>query len=213
VSVGEGLEEWAAREHQKARKGLRRRVTAWLGVNEEARRADALKGRVAQGVEGEKRTAALLRQLPDGWTVRYGRKLAGHRHDLDAVLASPCGTAVVVLDSKKWNARWPTCLRAGRVHCGSEDRHDQIEAVARYASRLHRALAMPTVTVWPLLVVHGSPVVGRVLAAQAPDWDGPVWVLSPPYLVPTLARAPKEVDFRRAAGVVARVDEVLVPYG
>lgn len=213
MSVGGGLEEWAARERRQVRKGFRRRVTAWLGVNAEAHRADALAGRVAQGVEGEKRTAALLAQLPAGWTVRYGRKLPGYGNDFDAVLGSPCGTALVVLDTKKWNAQQSTYLRNGRVHCGNEDRHGQIEAVARYAARLQEALAMPGVVVWPLLVVHGSRVAGGELAARAPRWDGVVYVMSSGRLVPRLVGAVKNPpDWRRAAAVLARVDEVLVPY-
>ena len=207
--------EWAARERRNARKGVRRRVTAWMGLNQEAKRADDLTARAKHGAVGEQWTAALLERLPAGWTVFHGRKLAGYGNDYDHVLVSPCGTAVVGLDSKRWNASpsWPTRLVGGRVHCGPEDRHGQVEAVARYADRLHRALKMPGVVVWPLLVVHGSHVEGGVLAAQAPAWPGPVYVLSPAYLVPTLAQAPKAWDPERAAVVTARVDAVLRPYG
>lgn len=206
--------EWAARERRKARKGVRRRLTAWVGLNEEAKRADGLTARAKHGAVGEQWTAALLERLPPGWRVFHGRKLAGYGNDYDHVLVSPCGTAVVGLDSKRWNASpsWPTRFVDGRVHCGPEDRHGQVEAVARYADRLYRALKMPGVVVWPLLVVHGSPVHGGVLAAQAPAWEGPVYVLSPAYLVPTLAQAPKVWDPRRAAAVAARVDAVLRPY-
>jgi hypothetical protein len=94
-----------------------------------------------------------------------------------------------------------------------EDRHGQVEAVARYAARTAQALRMPGVVVWPLLVVHGSPVAGRGrLEARAPGWDGPVWVLGPELLVPTLASAPAGRDPRRAAVLAARVGEVLRPY-
>lgn len=208
--------EWAARERRKARKGVRRRVTAWLGMNPAAARADALAARVKHGAVAEQWTAQLLTRLPTGWTVLHGRRLAGFKNDFDHTMTSPCGTAVVVLDTKRWHAQRAAHLSAGRVHCGSEDRHDQIEAVARYAARLHRALAMPGVVVWPLLVVHGSPVDGGVLAARARQWNGPVYVLSPSYLVPTLAldpttRALRARDPRRAAVLAARVDTVLRP--
>lgn len=218
MNAGQSPLDWAAREQRKARKGVRRRLTAWMGLNPQARRADALAARAAHGALGERWTAALLTQLPDGWRVWHGRRLAGYGNDFDHTLISPCGTAVVVLDSKRWHAQRITHLRGGRVHCGGEDRHGQIEAVARYAARLHQALAMPGVTVWPLLVVHGSrvdngtPANTGVLAARAPAWPGPVYVLSPLYLVPTLASAPKVSDPGRAAAVAARTDAVLRPY-
>ncbi|NEC92303.1 hypothetical protein [Streptomyces sp. SID12501] len=97
--------------------------------------------------------------------------------NFDHTLPSPCGTAVFVLNSKRWHARLPTHLRDGRVHFGDEDRHGQIDAVARSTARLQDALAMPDVVVWPLLVVHGSPVAGGVLDARSPRWAGPVYVL------------------------------------
>lgn len=213
--AGQSPVEWAARERRKARKGVRRRVTAWMGLNQDAKRADALMERARFGAVAEQWTADLLERLPPGWTVFHGRKLAGYANDYDHLLVSPCGTAVVGLDTKRWNASpsWPTRLVDGRVHCGSEDRHGQVEAVARYAARLHKALGMPGVVVWPLLVVHGSPVAGGVLAAQAPAWAGPVYVLSPSYLVPTLASAPKVADPARAAMLAGRVNQVLRPYG
>jgi hypothetical protein len=205
--------EWADRERRKARKGLRRTVTAWVGLNPEAKRADALASRAAHGAVGEQWTAALLQQLPAGWTVFHGRKLPGFVSDYDHVLCSPCGTAVVVLDSKRWHAQRETVLVRGRVHCGREDRHEQVTAVARYARRLERALDVPGVRVLPLLVVHGSPVAGGFLTVPVAGVEGPVYVLSPPYLAPTLANAPKAWDPQRAAAVAARVDSVLRPYG
>lgn len=201
--------EWADRERRKARKGVRRKVLAWAGLNPAARRADALAGRAAVGAVGEQKTAVLLAQLPAGWTVFHGRKLPGFANDYDHVLISPCGTAVVTLDTKRWHAKRETALIRGRVHCGRDDRHGQITAVARYAGRLDRALGLPGVQVLPLLVVHGSRVRDGFLKARAAGWDGVVYVLSPEYLVPTLVAAPKEVDRRRAAALVRHVDRVL----
>jgi hypothetical protein len=147
-----------------------------------------------------------------GWKVLHDRALPRSRANLDHVLVSPCGTAVVVLDTKRWHAGRQTVLLRGRVHCGTDDRHRQIEAVARYAARVAEVLAVPGVVVWPLLVVHGSPVADGRLEARAAGWDGPVWVLDSAYLVPTLAAAPAGRDPRRAAVLAARVDEVLPPY-
>jgi hypothetical protein len=202
--------EWAARERREARKGVRRRVTAWVGLNPAAKRADALAGRAAHGAVGEQWTAALLTQLPHGWTVFHGRQLPGFKADYDHVLVSPCGTAVVTLDSKRWHAQRETALIRGRVHCGREDRHGQITAVVRYASRLERALNVSGVQVLPLLVVHGSQVRGGYLTARVEDRE--VHVLGPEYLVPTLVSAPGEAHAGRAAALVRHVDRVLPPY-
>lgn len=218
TGYGNSASREAAAIRARARRGVWRRLTAVLGMNPAAARADAQAALWDRGAAGEKATAALLNPLLAlGWQVRHDVRLPGRRFNLDHVLISPCGTAVVVLDTKVWHRRQPTVLLRGRVHCGVEDRHAQIEKVARYAADVHAALGMPGVAVWPLLVVHNSPIAGGVLEARAPDWPGPVWVLSPPYLVPTLAqdpatRAPRARDPERAGVVVARVDQVLVPY-
>jgi hypothetical protein len=189
-------------------------VLAWLGLSRPARRADALAARTALGAEWEQHTARMLRPLEAaGWHVLHDRRLPGRgRANLDHVLVSPCGTAVVILDTKRWHAGRPTTLIRSRVCCGVEDRHGQVEAVARYAARAAQALAVPGVVVWPLLVVHGSPIAGGRLEARAPGWDGPVWVLRPDLLVPTLAAAPAGRDPQRAAQLAARVAAVLPPY-
>lgn len=213
TAYGNSAAREAARIRARARRGLWRRVTAWLGLNPAARRADARAALWAHGAAGETATVALLAPLTAaGWHIRHDLRLPDSRANLDHVLVSPCGTAVVVLDSKAWHRGRPTTLVRGRVQCGAEDRHEQIEKVAGYAARVQVALGVPGVVVWPLLVVHGSPVAGGRLEARAAGWDGPVWVLGPDWLVPTLASAPAGRDLRRAAAVAGRVDEVLRPY-
>lgn len=207
----------AAREAKRirahARRGLWRRITAWLGLNPAARRADARAALWEHGAAGEAATAALLAPLSArGWHVRHDLRPPGGRRNYDHVLVSPCGTAVVVLDTKRWRRNWPTTLKGGRVHCGPEDRHGQIQKAADHAAEVRDYLGVPGLAVWPLLVVHGSPVAGGRLEARVAGWDGPVWVLGPELLVPTLLAAPAGRDAVRAAGVAARVDEVLRPY-
>lgn len=203
----------AARIRARARRGVWRRVLAWAGLNPAARRADRRAAMWEHGAQGEAATMALLAPLErSGWRILHDRQLPGSRANLDHVLVSPCGTAVVVLDTKRWHRGRPTTLVRGRVCCGGEDRHGQIEKVAGYAARVQVALAVPGVVVWPLLVVHGSPIAGGRLEARAPGWDGPVWVLGPDLLVPTLAAAPSGRDARRAAMLAGRVDAVLYPY-
>ena len=209
-----------------ARRGLWRPLLALCGVRTSAmRQADAEAARWAHGAKGEAATVRLLRGLNGrwwlswlhqalgrGWRVRHDLRLQGRRFNLDHVLVSPCGTAVVVADSKNWHRGWPTHLLRGRVLCGAEDRHDQLEAVAKYARLVEADLGMPWVTVVPMVVVHGSPVAGRE-GIEAPVPGGTVWVLGPDLVVPRLQGAVRAVpDRRRAAELSARVDQVLRPY-
>lgn len=210
---GNSAEREAAAIRARARRGVWRRVTAWLGVNPAARRADARAALWAHGAAGETVTVGLLAPLArHGWYVRHDLRLPGSRANLDHVLIAPDGT-VVVLDTKTWHRGRDTVLLRGRVHCGVEDRHAQIVKVADYAARVEEALGMPGVVVWPLLVVHGSRVAGGELAARAPGWSGFVYVMGSDRLVPRLLGAVKGRDPGRAAVVVGRVDAVLRPYG
>jgi len=200
----------------QARKGtLWRRALTAVGVTAHTRRADAQAAVWEIGGGAEETTARMLAILQGrDWCVLHDRALPGWgRANLDHVLVSPCGTAVVVLDTKRWHAQRETAVVRGQVHCGGEDRHDQVEKVARYAAHVTRLLGMPAGTVWPLLVVHGSRIRGGHLKARAEAWDGVVHVLGPEYLVPTLAAAPKTRDSRAAAALARRVAEVLPPYG
>ena len=215
TSYGNSAAREAAAIRARARLGVWRRLTAAVGLNQDAVRADAQAALWDRGAQGEEATARLVAQLLTlGWQVRHDVRLPGRRFNLDHVLISPCGTAIVVLDTKVWHRGWTTALVRGRVHCDKEDRHDQVVKVAGYAAAVQKALGLPGVVVWPLLVVHNSPVQGGVLTVQVPGsgWSGPVYVLSPRYLVPTLADGPKARDPQRAAAVTARVDTVLRPY-
>ncbi|MEE1812635.1 nuclease-related domain-containing protein [Streptomyces sp. BE133] len=185
--------------------------------------ADAQAARWEHGAKGEAATVRLLRPLVRWrllrrllrrpvWVIRHDLRLRGRRFNVDHVAVSPCGTAVVVLDSKNWHCGRTTALVGGRVCCDTEDRHEQVEKVVKYARLVEAALGLPGVAVWPLLVVHGSPVAGGQLEARVEGWDGPVYVLGPDLLVPRLAGAPKLRDPQRAALVAQRVDSVLLPY-
>jgi len=187
------------------------------------RRADAVADQWKRGAAGEAATARLLRRLDGpwwlswlvralgrGWHVRHDLRLAGRRFNVDHVLVSPCGTAVVVADTKSWHRGRPTVLVDGRVRCGN-DRHDQVEAVARYARLVEAALNLPGVAVVPLIVVHGSPVVPGGL--EAPVSGGTVWVLGAGEVVRRLREAVQTLpDRHRAQAVDARVKAVLSPY-
>lgn len=197
-----------------ARKGPWRRLLVLLGVRTPGmRRADARAFLWGHGAEGEAVTVRMLEALESrGWGIRHDVRLHGRRYQLDHVLVSPCGTAVVVLDTKNWGRSRPTQLIGGRVCWGAEDRHQEVAKVTRYARRVSDALALPGVAVWPLLVVHGSPVAGGQLEARVSGWNGLVHVLGPEALLPRLVGAPKVRDPRQASLVADRVDSVLVPY-
>ncbi|MGV2914667.1 nuclease-related domain-containing protein [Streptomyces alfalfae] len=194
-----------------ARKGWRRRVTAWAGRNPEAAAADVVAARWELGARAEKATVRLVRPLWwRGWRLRHDRRLAGRRFNVDHVLISRCGTAVVVADTKRWHAGRATAVVGGRLCCGTEDRHEEAEKAARYAALIGRALGMPGVAVWPLLIVHGSQV--RDGHVQVWTVHGMVQVVAADRVLGVLRGAPQGWSWRRSRRVAARVDEVLTPY-
>lgn len=156
-------------------------------------------------------TAAMLSRLPVGWHVFHDLAVPGRRFNLDHVLVPPSGLGVIVLDSKKWHAGFPTHVVRGRVHCGAQDRHEQVEKVAGYASVVAATLQVPASMVVPLLVVHGSPVAGGAVEVRVPGWERTVCVLGAGALLPTLAAVPGGRDPVRAAQLAQRVIVALPP--
>lgn len=219
TSVDNSASQHGAALRKGARRGLWRSLLSILGVTAHTRRADARAALWELGGEWEQHTAAMLAPLEGaGWRILHDRRLPGYgKANLDHVLVPPNGAAVIVLDTKRWDIRQPTLLVDGRVHCGSEDRHEQVEKVGRYAVRVADLLRMPAGAVLPVLVVHGSQImspgfpVGR-LEARAKAWPGPVHVLGPNWLVPALAAAPKGRDPQRAAALAQHVARTLPPY-
>jgi hypothetical protein len=201
----------AARLRRNARRGVWGRVTAWAGCNPQAAAADAVAARWELGAKAEKETARMLRPLRwRGWRIRHDRRLAGRRFNLDHVLVSPCGTAVVVADTKRWHAGQETAVTGGRLLCGREDRTGEAEKAARYAVLVGEALGLPGVVVWPLLIVQGSTVRGG--HTEVVTSVGVVQVVASDQAVRVLAGAPAGWSWSGARGVAARVDEVLRPY-
>ena len=196
----------------RARKGLWRRVTAWAGLNPEAARADARAALWELGGRAEKETARLVRRLRlRGWRIRHDLRLNGRRFNVDHVLVSPCGTAVVVADTKRWHAGRDTTVVGGRLCCGIEDRHGEAEKVARYAALVGEALEMP-VAVWPLLVIHGSRVAVPGGHLQVATAYGVVQVVAAGEVRRVLQAGPQGWSWSSARRVAARVDQVLRPY-
>lgn len=211
TGLGNSASREAARIRARARRGVWGHVTAWVGMNPEARRADAVADRWELGARAEKETARMVRPLRwRGWRLRHDLRLAGRRFNIDHVWESPCGEAIVVADTKCWNAGRSTAVVGGRLCCGGEDRHGEAEKVARYALLVGQALQTPGLAVWPLLVVHGSPVSGGHF--QVATEAGMVQVVAAGELLGLLRKAPAGWSWGRARRVAARVNQVLIPY-
>ena len=211
MSAGGSAAREARRLRAHARRGLWRRATAWMGQNPEAVRADAQAALWKLGGKSERKTARIVRPLRwRGWRIRHDKRLARRRFNLDHVLVSPCGTAVVVADTKRWHAQRETHADGGRLCCGVEDRHGEAEKVARYAVLVGEALGMPDVAVWPLLVVDVSPV--RSGHFQVVTASGVVQVVAVGEVLRVLRGAPAGWSWGRSRHVAGRVDAVLSPY-
>ncbi|MGW5291525.1 nuclease-related domain-containing protein [Streptomyces bacillaris] len=90
----------------EARRGVWQRLLAALGVRTgRVRRADAVAARWEHGAAGEAETARLVAALgSQGWVIRHDLRMPGSRANLDHLLVSPCGTAVVVGDTNHWHS-------------------------------------------------------------------------------------------------------------
>lgn len=209
MTAGGSAAREAARLHEAARRGWWRRLLRLVGVDATDRRLEGQAVRRDHGAQGERWTAELLARLPAGWAVFHDRAVPGRRFNVDHLVVPPSGLGVIVLDSKKWHAGYPTNVVAGRVHCGRQDRHEQVEALAGYASAVAARLGVPAAAVLPLMVVHGSTVDGRAVDVRVPAWEREVRVLGADMLVSTLLRMPGGRDPVRAAALAQRVIERL----
>ena len=201
----------AARIRARARQGVWGHVTAWVGLNPQAAAADVVAARWELGAKAEKETARVLRSLRwRGWRIRHDLQLVGRRFNIDHVLISPCGRAVVVADTKRWHAGRDTTVTPGRLWCGGEDRTGEAEKSARYAVAVSGVLGLEGVVVWPLLIVQGSTVRGGHV--QVVTAAGVVQVVSAGEARRVLAGAPSGWSWSGARRVGLRVGEVLTPY-
>lgn len=215
MSAGGSAGREAARIRARARRGPWRRVTAWVGLNPEAAAADAVAARWELGARAEKATARLLRPLWwRGWRILHDRRLIGRRFNVDHVLISPGGTAVVVADTKRWHAGRTVTVAEGRLWCGAkertEDRTGEAEKAARYASAVAAALGMPAEAVWPLLIVHGSTVDGGHV--EVGTRFGVVQVVAADQVLGVLRAASSGWSWVRCRRVAGRVSVVLPRY-
>ncbi|WP_371799083.1 NERD domain-containing protein [Streptomyces sp. NBC_01707] len=114
----------------------------------------------AAGAAGEKATAARLKPLArEGWTVLHDRALPTGNANVDHLLVSPHGV-VIVLDSKKWSARWPLKVESGRLMHGNRDVTRRLNGIRHEARTVARVLGCPVI---PLVSMDGAPLVGGEL--------------------------------------------------
>lgn len=197
-----------------ARKGPWRKLLSAVGYTGHTRAADAQAARYELGGEWERVTARMLAPLTrEGWHVLHDRRLPSGAN-LDHVLVLPSASGLVVLDTKRWDFRRKTVLRQGRVCCGTDDRHDEVEKVARYAATVANRLKVPVDVVDPLLVIHRSEIPGHFLAARVPNRGTPVYVLDPLWLLSTLRGGAEKAgppNPRAAANLAHRVKTQFPP--
>ncbi|MFF1834182.1 nuclease-related domain-containing protein [Streptomyces sp. NPDC058231] len=112
------------------------------------------------GAAGEKATAARLKPLArEGWTVLHDRALPTGNANVDHLLVSP-GGVVIVLDSKKWSARWPLTVQSGRLMHGDRDVTRWLNGIRHEARTVTRVLGGPVI---PLVSMEGAQLVGGEL--------------------------------------------------
>ncbi|MEZ7007857.1 nuclease-related domain-containing protein [Streptomyces sp. AD55] len=155
-AAGRSVSRWGQQQRAAARKGLWRALTARLGLNPAARRADARAAACTAGAVGEQRTAALLSVLePEGWLVLHDRAIPGARTaNADHVLVSP-GARVFMVDSKLWSGKWRVRTAGGSLLHGQADRNQSLRSALYETELISRVLG---VSVQPVIAVHNAPV-------------------------------------------------------
>lgn len=109
------------------------------------------------GAEGERRVAAALAHLPDGWVVLHDRLLRPGRSgvNLDHVVVGPAG--IFLVDAKNWAGG--TSVHDGNLwqHTGkSSPKGAALDSLSRFAAEMEKSLGVPVVPVVALAGGHGS---------------------------------------------------------
>ncbi|WP_181800368.1 nuclease-related domain-containing protein [Streptomyces ipomoeae] len=174
-------------------------------------------GRWFAGAKGEEATAALIDPLTEeGWYVFHNRRL-GKKWDVDHVLVPPCGTGLVVLNSKWWKRKCLTVVDGnGRLRCGEDDRTYAVDGVVREAAQAIKIVSKTRprwkgLAVVPALVIHNSPLFrGRELVASR-HWNKLIHVYGPDTLVDALRTIPGDPRPKVAHALAVRTHELLPP--
>lgn len=163
-------------------------------------RADALEleaGAWAAGADGERRVAALLNRLPEGWCVHHDRLLRPGRSqtNLDHIVIGPSG--VYLVDTKNWAGG--TSVHEGTVwqHASSSSpKGRELDMVSRFAAEMEKGLELPVVPVIALA--------GRQSSAFDRQRVRGVEIIPQDDLVSWLLAQPAPVDQAEAGMLLAR---------
>jgi Nuclease-related domain len=155
-----------------------------FGVSQDARNWQ-------RGARGERRTAHQLNRLTrHGWVVFHDLAVPNSRANVDHLTIGPAG--VFLVDSKNWRGRL-AFAPDGTLWHGSYPLTATLATIGFEASAIAGALAVPGLTVEPLLVVHGSTV------PWGEQYLGGVAVLPAGRLVATLLALPPLLTDRQVA--------------
>ncbi|MFI1723910.1 nuclease-related domain-containing protein [Streptomyces sp. NPDC020489] len=173
------------------------RIAELLGVRTEA---GALADRSKIGAVGERRTARRLFWLRwRGWTLLHDRALPRGRANLDHLAISPHGT-VLVLDTKRWSARYPITVQADRLFHGSRDVTSRLDGLRHEAKTVAEVLGVPVV---PVVLMDGPALHGQDLRV---DGMRIIPAADAARLLPAIARAHRSrIPHARIAADAARL--------
>jgi len=101
------------------------------------------------GAEGEERTALALATLPGTFVVFHDRKMPGSRANIDHIVVGPSGAFTI--ETKNYSGKRVT-LRRGELRI---DGRDITSAVTQSADQGRAVSDVLTMTVQPLLCIHG----------------------------------------------------------
>jgi len=133
------------------------RIAEALGIPTQA---GALAARSKIGAEGERRTAARLAPLAlYGWRILHDRALPYGNANIDHLAISPRGV-LLVLDTKRWSARWPVTAREGRLLHGGRNVTHRLASLQHEADTVADVLGIPVI---PVVVMDGPALRGEPL--------------------------------------------------
>jgi hypothetical protein len=167
------------------------------------------------GAKGEEATAALIDPLEDeGWYIFHNRRLGGG--DVDHILIPPCGTGLIVLNSKWWRKGLTVVDGKGRLLCGEDDRTKAVDGVVREAKGTLKVVSKTRprwtgLAVVPALVIHNSRLFRGREMVRCRGWNKLVHVYGPDTLVDALRTIPGSPRPKLAYALAIRVGELLPP--
>ncbi|MEU5476745.1 hypothetical protein [Streptomyces mirabilis] len=157
--------------------GLWARFMGYFGVEtsaaRQARELAEEADRCEVGGRGERLTVEIVSALgDDGWYGFWSRPIPGAKvADADTALAPPCGTFIVLLDSKYWSSKGLVRAEGKVLKHGERDCRD-IRSILFETKMLTKALreaaerGQPRPSVIPIIVVHNAPVADEGFTLQ-----------------------------------------------